>query len=119
MSEDASSSFSRARGPWRRAFSSFRRRPIALTALGAFLTLCLVGALAGVLAPYPAGETFLELVQKPQPPLTPHHLLGTDVLGRDFLTQLLYGVRQTTLSALVCAAGATAIGVTVRAVARL
>jgi ABC-type dipeptide/oligopeptide/nickel transport system permease subunit len=105
------------RGPWRQAVGRFRRRPLGIVALAVFAVLCLVGALAGVLAPYPAGREFIELIQKPQPPLTAHHLLGTDVLGRDFLTQTLFAIRQTTLSALVCAAASTAIGVVVGALA--
>jgi peptide/nickel transport system permease protein len=76
-----------------------------------------VTVFAGTLAPYPAGQTFLEFIQKPQSPLTPHHLLGTDVLGRDFVTQLIFGIHQTVLSALVCAAGATITGVAVGALA--
>jgi ABC-type dipeptide/oligopeptide/nickel transport system permease subunit len=84
-----------------------------VAALGVFVAFCLVGALAGTLAPYAAGQTFLQYIQKPQPPLTAHHLLGTDVLGRDFLTQLLFAIRETILSGLLCAAGTTAIGVVV------
>jgi len=101
------------RGPWRQAAARFRRQPLGFVALAIFVGFCLVGALAGQLAPYPAGETFLQFVQKPQPPLTAHHLLGTDVLGRDFLTQAIFAIRETILAALACAAGATAIGVVV------
>jgi peptide/nickel transport system permease protein len=76
-----------------------------------------VAVFAGTLAPYPAGQTFIELIQKPQPPFTAHHLLGTDVLGRDSLTQLTFAVHQTVLSGLVCAAGATLVGVAMGALA--
>jgi ABC-type dipeptide/oligopeptide/nickel transport system permease subunit len=55
----------------------------------------------------------MSLFQKPQPPLTAHHLFGTDVFGHDFLTQSLVGIRQTMLSAVVCAAICTVIGVAV------
>jgi peptide/nickel transport system permease protein len=105
------------RGPWRQALGRFRRRRVGIVALAVLVALCLVGALAGVLAPYPAGREFVQLIQKPQPPLAAHHLLGTDVLGRDFLTQILFAIRQTTLSALVCAAASTVIGVVVGALA--
>ena len=114
MSEDVET---RRRGPWRQAFGRFRRRPLGVAALAVVVLLCLVAALAGLLAPYQAGMTFLDFIQRPQPPLTPHHLLGTDVLGRDFLTQLLFAVRQTTLSGVVCAGASTAIGVVVGALA--
>ena len=71
----------------------------------------LVALLAPVVAPYPAGQTFLDLIQKPQAPLAAHHLLGTDVLGHDFTDQqLIFAVRETMLSAFFCAALATVIG---------
>jgi len=105
------------RGPWRQAVARFRRLRLGIVALAVLAVLCLVGALAGAIAPYGAGQEFVLLIQKPQPPLTVHHLLGTDVLGRDFLTQILFAIRQTTLSALVCAAASTVIGVVVGALA--
>jgi peptide/nickel transport system permease protein len=81
------------------------------------MVFAIAGALAGVLAPYYPGQEFVQLISHPQPPLTPHHFLGTDPLGRDFLTQLVYGIRETSLSALVCAGGSTIIGVIVGALA--
>ena len=81
------------------------------------LLVFLLGALAGLIAPYYAGQEFLPLIGKARPPLTEHHLLGTDVLGRDFLTQLLFALRETALSSLVTAGGGAAIGVTVGALA--
>ena len=100
----------RSRGPWRQAFARLRRRPLALVAGGVVGLFVLVALLAPVVAPYPAGASFLELIQKPQAPLAPHHLLGTDVLGHDVLTQLLYAVRETMASAFFCAALATLVG---------
>jgi peptide/nickel transport system permease protein len=88
-----------------------------MVALGVVLLLFVIGLLAPVLAPYTVGRLFIELIQNPQPPLTPRHPLGTDVLSRDFATQMLYAIRQTTSSAFICAAGATAIGVAVGAIA--
>jgi ABC-type dipeptide/oligopeptide/nickel transport system permease subunit len=105
------------RGPWRRALARFRRRTVGVVAACAFGTFVVVATFAGSIAPYAAGREFLQFMQRPQPPLTPHHLLGTDVLGRDFLTELIFAVHQTVLSGLVCAAGATVVGVTVGALA--
>ena len=79
--------------------------------------LFLIGLLAPLLAPYDPGRLFIELIQKPKSPLSPHHLLGTDVLSHDFLTELLYAIRETMLSAFVCAACATAVGTVAGAVA--
>jgi len=117
MSHPPDDSSPRVRGPWRQALARFSRHRLGLVALGALSVFVVTGVLADVLAPYPAGQTFIELIQHPQPPLTAHHLLGTDVLGRDFLTQVLFAIRQTTLAALACAAMATAVGVVVGALA--
>jgi peptide/nickel transport system permease protein len=105
------------RGPWRQALDRFRRRPLGVASLALIVLVFVVGAFASVIAPYYAGQEFLPLIGTAHPPLTPHHFLGTDVLGRDFLTQLLFALRETALSSLVCAGGGAAIGVTVGALA--
>jgi peptide/nickel transport system permease protein len=55
---------------------------------------CLVLAVA-VFGPLlaPASPTVPDFNQVLAPPLSPHHLLGTDQLGRDELSRLLYGAR--------------------------
>jgi peptide/nickel transport system permease protein len=99
------------RGPWRQAARRFGRRPLGIAALVLLVAIFVVGLLARRLVPYAPGELFLEYVNQPQAPFhTPHHMLGTDVLGHDFLTQLLIGIRETVFASLVCAAGASAIG---------
>ena len=105
------------RGPWRQAISRSRRRPLGLAALAIVVVFAVVGALAGVLAPYYPGQEFVQLIGRAHAPLTAHHFLGTDALGRDFLTELLFGIRETILSALICAGGATVIGALVGAFA--
>jgi peptide/nickel transport system permease protein len=106
------------RGPWRQALVRFRRRPLGVVALVILFAFFIVGLAASKLAPYAAGEEFLEYINKPQAPFAAHgHLLGTDIIGHDFLTQLLFGLRQSVFSSLVCALGATAIGTVVGALA--
>ena len=105
------------RGPWRQAFARFVHHRLGLFALGIVALYGLVAGLASTLAPYDAGQTFLDLIQHPKPPLTAHHLLGTDVLGKDFLTQILFAIHETMISALVCAAVAAAIGTVIGALA--
>jgi peptide/nickel transport system permease protein len=104
-------------GPWRQALRRFRRRPLGVGAVVLLAALVVIGALAGEIAPYYPGREFIEYITRPQPPLTPHHLLGTDVLGRDFFTELVFAVRETALSALITAGGATFVGVIVGALA--
>jgi peptide/nickel transport system permease protein len=95
----------------------FRRRPLGIVAFAVLLALFAIGALAGTLAPYPPARTFLEFINMPQPPFTKGHILGTDVIGHDYLSQLLFAIRESVISSLVCAAGATVIGTIVGALA--
>ena len=54
------------------------------------LMLILVAIFADVLAPYPPGEVFL--IDRLQGP-SARHILGTDQLGRDLLSRIIYGAR--------------------------
>jgi peptide/nickel transport system permease protein len=117
LAPDAVDSSVRPRGPWRQALVRFARHPLGVAAFAVLALIFLVGALADRLAPYPPGRAFLELINQPQPPFTHGHLLGTDVIGHDFLSQLLFAIRESVVSSLVCALGATLIGVVVGALA--
>ena len=79
--------------------------------LGLFL---LAGILAPVIAPRDPNE--VDLTANLLGP-GPQHLLGTDVLGRDVLSRLLYGARSTLGLAIPIALAVTAIGVVVGLVA--
>ena len=77
-----------------------------------------VAGLTPDIAPYSGAQLFFEYLNKPQPPsLHSGHLLGTDVIGHDMLTQLLWAIRESMLGALGCAVGASVLGVLVGAVA--
>lgn len=67
-----------------------------------------VAVLAPVLAPTDPGDVDLGATQAPP---TPQHLLGTDQLGRDTLTRLMYGARASLLGPLVILGVASVIGV--------
>jgi peptide/nickel transport system permease protein len=76
---------------WRR----FRRDKLALAGLVVIAVTVLVAALAPWVAPFdPAAQFFdgLTLEGSPLPP-SAHFLLGTDLLGRDLLSRLIYGAR--------------------------
>jgi peptide/nickel transport system permease protein len=76
-----------------------RRITVALAGLLVVVTVLVL--LAPLLAPYdpvqPVGDLDL-------PPLSPHHLLGTDAVGRDLLSRTLLGMRASWLSALAVVA---------------
>jgi peptide/nickel transport system permease protein len=79
-------------------FGRTRFRSVDLALVGLLGLVTLVALLAPVLAPYdpiaPVGD--LDLA-----PLSPHHLLGTDSIGRDLLSRVLLGMRASWFSALV------------------
>ncbi len=62
------------------------------------LTLSVLGLAAPVLSPW--DPIAVDLAQKLAPP-SAAHWLGTDLLGRDILTRLLYGIRTTFFVSLV------------------
>ncbi|HVS84832.1 MAG TPA: ABC transporter permease [Gaiellaceae bacterium] len=106
--------FGRGRGPWRQAARRFRRHPLGIAALLVVVAFVVVAFVTPDITPYAGQELFFEYLGKPQPPsLHSGHLLGTDALGHDMLTQLLWAVRESVLGGFGCALAATAIGVIV------
>jgi len=72
---------------WRR----FRRHKLALICGGMILLLIILSALAPVIAPYdPIRDQ--EITNRNAKP-SPQHLMGTDEIGRDVLSRLLYAGR--------------------------
>jgi peptide/nickel transport system permease protein len=109
--KDAEATARRPRGQLLRRLA---RRPLALTA-AAFLALVVVGAAgASWLAPYnPQTQDLTHVLAGP----SAAHWLGTDELGRDVLSRLMFGARVTLLDvaeALVVFAG---LGITLGMIA--
>ncbi|MFH0794663.1 MAG: ABC transporter permease [bacterium] len=95
----------RARGILRR----LGRDPTAMFGLALVVALVFVGVCAPLLAPQLPMEQSLR--DSLGAPMAKGHLLGTDQLGRDLLSRIIYGTRiSLTLGVLVCT-GATFIGV--------
>jgi oligopeptide transport system permease protein len=92
---------------WRDAMRRFGRNKLALCAFGVMLALFAMAALAHVLAPAPYDYSVLaEANQFP----SSKHLAGTDGVGRDFLSRLMYGARVSLIVGLSVQAIALAIG---------
>ncbi len=72
------------------AMERLLKNRVAMTSMGVILFVCLVGALAPLIAPYPFDEQFLDNVLA-SPSMK--YWLGTDSLGRDMLSRLIYGAR--------------------------
>ena len=100
--------------PWRIFWRRLRRSKIALTGGIIFGVIVFVSAFASVLAPH--GKNELDLFLITQPPST-EYLLGTDSLGRDVLSRLMYGGQISLAIGISAAIVAVVIGVFVGAIA--
>jgi peptide/nickel transport system permease protein len=102
------------RGPLQLALLRLRRARLAIAGLVVIALLALVAIFAGALAPY--GQNEIDLFSITAGPSSTHWL-GTDDLGRDELSRLLYGGRVSLLVGVGAALLSTAIGMVVGAVA--
>lgn len=68
----------------------FRRSPLTLISLGVVIAWIIVAIVAPLISPYAPGEQ--NIVMRLHPP-DAAHLFGTDPLGRDVLSRVLYGTR--------------------------
>ena len=93
---------------WSDAIYRLTRNKAAM--LGAFILFILIlcAALAPWIAPYSYSFQNLELGASPP---SAAHILGTDVLGRDLLSRILYGARISLLVGFVATGVALVIGV--------
>ncbi len=95
-----------AGGP--RFWRLFLRQPIAVGALVVFLALVLVALLAPVLAPH---DPLQQDLRNTFAPISAQHLLGTDNLGRDVFSRLLFGAQQSIPAAALATGFAALIGI--------
>lgn len=80
--------YRKPRGLWSDAWSRLARNPVAMAGGLIVVLLVAVGALASRIAPYdPAAQDLARTLASP----SASHLLGTDALGRDILSRLMYG----------------------------
>jgi peptide/nickel transport system permease protein len=89
------------------------RSPRVLIALGMVLGISACAIFAGSLAPHdPAEQNLLSILTPPiwQTGGDPNFPLGTDSLGRDVLSRLIYGTRTAMLVAFFASLGAMIIG---------
>ncbi len=103
-----------ARSQWGYAVRRFLRHRLAMGSLIFLLAIGAVAIFADFFAPYAFDEPdFFNLTI---PPTTEgHHYFGTDFLGRDSLSRVIYGLRTSLWVALVVSLLATLIGTTIGA----
>jgi peptide/nickel transport system permease protein len=95
-------------------WQQFRRHRLGLFGLAVVVVLAAVALAAPLLAPH---DPFTTSRASFRPPGTPGHLLGTDHLGRDVLSGIIWGARVSLIVGLAAAATATLIGVLIGAIA--
>jgi len=102
------------RSQWSYARTRFLRHRLAMGSLVIFVFIMVAGALASWIAPHRFdAPNFLLGIHGP----TAAHPFGTDVLGRDLFSRVIYGIRTTEQIALLVAVLSVAIGTAIGAVA--
>jgi peptide/nickel transport system permease protein len=97
---------------WRRV----RRNWLSAIALAVIVAMILAALLAPWIAPYDADETDPAAALQA---LSWHHLLGTDIYGRDLLSRIIYAARVDLAVSFGATALALAIGATIGAISGL
>lgn len=92
----------------------FRKKPLGGAGLIIMILFLLVAIFADQLAPYPMQNgvmqmDFFAMLSKS----SPEHLLGTDDLGQDVLSYLIYGCRTSVVLAIFCTLLSTVISVAI------
>ena len=98
----------RGQTQWALVWARLRRKRIAMISLGVILFVYTLGLLAPILAPYSYTATNLtEALQGP----SAAHWLGTDTIGRDMLSRVMYSARTTLIvTTAVVLSGSLVIG---------
>ncbi|TCQ08711.1 peptide/nickel transport system permease protein [Rhizobium sp. PP-F2F-G36] len=78
-------------GFWSGVIRRLCRDPVALAALAVVVLLVLIAIFAPYIAPYDPSKG--SVIRRLKPIGTPGFILGTDELGRDMLSRLIYGAR--------------------------
>jgi ABC-type dipeptide/oligopeptide/nickel transport system permease subunit len=94
--------------PWVRAVRRVVRRPTAMIGVAVAVLFILAAVAAPLLAPYDPLATNWAAVRKAPSAL---HLFGTDEIGRDVLSRIIWGGRASLLAGLVSVLLALAVGV--------
>jgi len=106
----------KARSQWAYARIRFFRHRLAVASLIVLILISLVGIFADRLAPYGYDEINLFDIDSP-PTLEGKHWFGTDQLGRDYLSRVIYGIRTSLWVAVFVAFLSTFIGTVIGSVA--
>jgi len=106
----------KARSQWTYARIRFFRHKLAVASLVILIFATLVAVFADQVAPYAFDEFDFEHIVE-GPTLEGWHIFGTDQLGRDYLSRVIYGLQTSLWVAFLVASIATVMGTIVGAIA--
>jgi peptide/nickel transport system permease protein len=106
----------KARSQWSYARSRFLRHRLAMSGLIVLVIVFGAGIFANLVAPYSFEEIDLTNVLA-GPTTAAHHFFGTDEIGRDFFSRVIFGIRTSMEVGVFVAFVSSIIGVIVGAVA--
>jgi peptide/nickel transport system permease protein len=106
----------KARSHWAYARKRFLRHRLAMGSLIVLVVILLCGVFADRIAPYSYDQLDLTNIGSP-PTLEDHHYFGTDLLGRDYFSRVLFGIRTSARVAFIVAILAVIIGTVIGAIA--
>lgn len=92
------------------------RNKLSLLAFAIIILLVLSAIFAPVIVPYPEDVYSTHIEQKLEAPSS-EHIMGTDELGRDVFSRLVYGARVSISTALIAVGVALVIGIPLGAIA--
>ena len=93
--------------PWRQAWRRLAQRPAALVGLAVILFFVAVALAAPLVSPYdPIATDWLAVRKAP----SLRHLFGTDEIGRDVLSRVIWGTRASLMAGVVSVSIALALG---------
>jgi peptide/nickel transport system permease protein len=95
-------------------WGQLRKNKLAVVALVVLILLALIAIFGPLIAPYSFADQNPKLQYAGS---SGAHLLGTDKLGRDILSRLIYGARQSLEMGVIAVVIAAVIGITIGAVA--
>ena len=95
-------------GPWHRAWLRLRRRKGALVGLAVVLLFVVLALFAPWIAPHDPIAASWSAIRKPP---SPQYWLGTDDIGRDVLSRVIWGTRASLLAGIVSVSISLLIGV--------
>lgn len=88
----------------------FKKQKLAVIGLSIVLFFVIIAIFAPLLTDYTYKE--MELTDRFLPPLSEGHILGTDDIGRDILTRLMFGARISLRVGLMAVVGSIIVGTT-------